>query len=233
MRLLTWWQGALLLGVFPLLHWWLSGKPLAVSGRVTALIDWARRPPVAPDALVPGAAGDDEELLAALAEATAAEFGPLSDAQPAVPSEEVTALAPRAEATALPPLAEATALPPLPAPAPLPPPPTRQPVWYNVVFFGGLLLGGSLSALWRGDLHLRGPEASFTRLFGGGSTRAALVLLGGGFLVGLGTRMAGGCTSGHGLCGVSRLQRGSLLSTAAFFGAAVLASLALEALVRR
>jgi uncharacterized membrane protein YedE/YeeE len=43
--------------------------------------------------------------------------------------------------------------------------------------------------------------------------------------------MAGGCTSGHGLCGVSRFQPGSLLTTAAFFGAAVALSFALEAVL--
>lgn len=39
----------------------------------------------------------------------------------------------------------------------------------------------------------------------------------GGFLVGFGTRYAGGCTSGHGLLGLSALQWPSLLATASFF----------------
>jgi uncharacterized membrane protein YedE/YeeE len=51
-----------------------------------------------------------------------------------------------------------------------------------------------------------------------------------GVLVGFGTRMASGCTSGHGLCGVSRLQPGSLLATAAFFGAGIVVSFLLGAL---
>jgi uncharacterized protein len=38
-----------------------------------------------------------------------------------------------------------------------------------------------------------------------------------GVLVGVGTRMSNGCTSGHGLCGTSRLSRRSLVATAAFF----------------
>jgi len=102
----------------------------------------------------------------------------------------------------------------------------------HLIFFGGLALGGLLSVLLAGDLafslslrtptlssiseHLRLPEP--------------LILAFGGLLVGAGTRMAGGCTSGHGLCGVSRIQAGSLLATAAFFGAGVAMSFALGAL---
>lgn len=42
-----------------------------------------------------------------------------------------------------------------------------------------------------------------------------------GLLVGLGTRYAGGCTSGHGVCGLSRLSPRSLIATLAFMGAGV------------
>ena len=42
------------------------------------------------------------------------------------------------------------------------------------------------------------------------------LLVAGGFLVGFGTRMGGGCTSGHGVCGISRLSPRSLVATAAF-----------------
>jgi hypothetical protein len=40
-----------------------------------------------------------------------------------------------------------------------------------------------------------------------------------GLLVGLGTRYASGCTSGHGVCGLSRLSPRSLVATLAFMGA--------------
>jgi uncharacterized membrane protein YedE/YeeE len=40
-----------------------------------------------------------------------------------------------------------------------------------------------------------------------------------GLAVGLGTRYAGGCTSGHGVCGLSRLSPRSLVATLAFMGA--------------
>lgn len=45
-----------------------------------------------------------------------------------------------------------------------------------------------------------------------------------GVLIGIGARTAGGCTSGHGLCGVSLGSRASLIATMTFFGTAVLLS---------
>jgi uncharacterized protein len=44
----------------------------------------------------------------------------------------------------------------------------------------------------------------------------------GGLLVGFGTRMGSGCTSGHGLCGIARFSRRSIVATAIFFGVAML-----------
>ena len=42
-----------------------------------------------------------------------------------------------------------------------------------------------------------------------------------GVLIGLGTRMGGGCTSGHGISGFARGERGSLVTTAVFWSTAV------------
>lgn len=47
-------------------------------------------------------------------------------------------------------------------------------------------------------------------------------LLAGGVLVGLGTRTARGCTSGHGICGVSAISPPSITATAIFVGVAIL-----------
>lgn len=44
----------------------------------------------------------------------------------------------------------------------------------------------------------------------------------GGFLVGFGTRMGSGCTAGHGISGLSRLSKRSLVATATFFATALL-----------
>jgi uncharacterized protein len=49
------------------------------------------------------------------------------------------------------------------------------------------------------------------------SVKGFLVLLGGGFLIGFGTRYAGGCTSGHAISGLSNLQLPSLIAVVGFF----------------
>ena len=46
--------------------------------------------------------------------------------------------------------------------------------------------------------------------------------IGAGALVGAGTALAGGCTSGHGVCGISRLSGRSLVATASFMAAGFL-----------
>jgi uncharacterized protein len=48
------------------------------------------------------------------------------------------------------------------------------------------------------------------------------VLVAAGLLVGFGTRLGSGCTSGHGLCGIARLSRRSIVASAVFFGVAML-----------
>ena len=51
---------------------------------------------------------------------------------------------------------------------------------------------------------------------------ASLIVIAiGGLLVGVGTRMGSGCTSGHGVCGTARLSARSLAATAVFMVAAI------------
>ena len=47
-------------------------------------------------------------------------------------------------------------------------------------------------------------------------------LIAGGLLVGFGTRLANGCTSGHGVCGIARLSKRSIAATLVFMSAGVL-----------
>ncbi len=71
-------------------------------------------------------------------------------------------------------------------------------------FLAGLALAGAaLRALWPGA-------------FGGPVTAGFAEVVVAGLLVGVGTRLANGCTSGHGVCGVSRLAPRSLAATATF-----------------
>lgn len=46
-----------------------------------------------------------------------------------------------------------------------------------------------------------------------------IVIISAGLLVGLGTRLANGCTSGHGVCGISRLSLRGILATLVYIGA--------------
>ncbi|MFB6080298.1 MAG: YeeE/YedE family protein [Haloferacaceae archaeon] len=55
-------------------------------------------------------------------------------------------------------------------------------------------------------------------------------LLGGGFLVGVGTRLGKGCTSGHGVCGVGSLSNTSLVNVATFLAVAIGTAQAVQAL---
>ena len=50
-------------------------------------------------------------------------------------------------------------------------------------------------------------------------TDNALVIAAGGLLVGIGTRLANGCTSGHGVCGISRLSLRGMVATVFYIGA--------------
>jgi uncharacterized protein len=81
---------------------------------------------------------------------------------------------------------------------------------WRVAFVAGLPLGALAFALASG-----GPLAVNVLA----SPQAILV---GGLLVGFGTRLGSGCTSGHGLCGLALFSRRSVVATAVFFGVAML-----------
>lgn len=53
-----------------------------------------------------------------------------------------------------------------------------------------------------------------------------------GFTVGYGVRLGGGCTSGHGVCGLARLSRRSIVATATFFATALITVFVIRHLVQ-
>lgn len=63
------------------------------------------------------------------------------------------------------------------------------------------------------------------------TARGALLVLGGGFLVGFGASYAGGCTSGHGLSGIADLQLPSLVALVAFFAGGIAGTFVLLPLI--
>lgn len=81
--------------------------------------------------------------------------------------------------------------------------PSKENLW-RYFFIAGLVLGGLF-------MFFQHPN-----LFQNNSDRSIATISIAGFLVGLGTFLAGGCTSGHGVCGVSRLSPRSLVATITF-----------------
>ena len=64
------------------------------------------------------------------------------------------------------------------------------------------------------------------------SLQNLILIIGGGFLVGFGTRYANGCTSGHAIMGVSLLSVGSMVATVGFFiGGLIFSQLVLPAIM--
>jgi uncharacterized membrane protein YedE/YeeE len=53
-------------------------------------------------------------------------------------------------------------------------------------------------------------------------TFSSTVILLGGLLVGIGAALGGGCTSGHGICGMGRISKRSIVATAVFMVAAII-----------
>ena len=75
--------------------------------------------------------------------------------------------------------------------------------FWRLKFILGIIVGGFLS------YELLDINYSYEKL-------GILELSISGFLVGLGTKLANGCTSGHGVCGISRLSLRSLVATIVF-----------------
>lgn len=86
---------------------------------------------------------------------------------------------------------------------------------WRLLFLAGLVLGGWLAWLGGADR----PLAPLPHTPGGIG-----VLLIAGLLVGYGTRVGGGCTSGHGVCGLARRSPRSLAATLAFMATGMLAA---------
>lgn len=82
-----------------------------------------------------------------------------------------------------------------------------RPLGFGGWFVLGLVAGGLLLA-W-----LLSPATAL-------APRPLLWLVVSGLLVGFGTRLGGGCTSGHGVCGISRLSKRSIVATCVFMATA-------------
>ena len=90
------------------------------------------------------------------------------------------------------------------------PNPKGSEVGWRVAFVAGLLFGALAYVMATSGAALVNVQASVP------------VLLVAGLLVGFGTHLSSGCTSGHGLCGIARHSKRSIVATAVFFGVAML-----------
>jgi uncharacterized membrane protein YedE/YeeE len=93
-------------------------------------------------------------------------------------------------------------------------------------FFVFGIVGGALAFSLAGGGFRAGDSYGWLAEHGTAVTAAAL--LGGGVLIGLGTRSAGGCTSGHGICGTALGSKASFVATMVFMATAIGAAFVLD-----
>ena len=111
----------------------------------------------------------------------------------------------------------------------------KKEIW-NLIFISGIIIGSVIAATLLDDpLPTQMHPSLQTELAGYGITnsdgmvpsevmnwqsvftlKGLLLMVGGGFLIGFGTRYAGGCTSGHSIMGLASLQWPSLVATCCF-----------------
>ena len=203
-----WWLGALGLGGVSILYLLLIGRLLGVSGSWAKVVAWKenREQQKAAETLVE----DKEAMENAFMAETLAEFG--EDAIRELQAEKEGDAESRA--------ADISELE------------SATPWTAHLVFLISMFLGAFLVAWFNGQFELRlDLSDTHTRIFGS-LWEVWLALLIGGMMVGFGTQMAGGCTSGHGLSGCARLLPASLLATAVFMASAIFLSLLMEAMIR-
>lgn len=202
---LPWWMTAVLLAFITLGFYFSNNRPLGVSGSWARVVQW--KGDKALDEAEASISKKPKLFEDALMAATIEEFG----------EEEVTRFLESRHKN----------LPATEKPASVTV--ARRVHWsVHLVFLVTLILGGFIGALIRGDTGVQIDLGSVhSTLFGKGFA-FLLTLFIGGALVGFGTQLAGGCTSGHGLSGVSRLVPASLIATMSFFGAAIVFSMTIH-----
>ncbi|PWR07271.1 transporter [Micromonospora acroterricola] len=205
-----WWAGAAGLALTTINYAVTTDRSFGVSGAWDRVLHWRAERRVE---RLNARFADERVLTAAIAAATADQFGAGSAAPAAHPTPHGDARAPRQDGP--PPAAPSLSLASL-LPAPL---------ISQVALLLSIFVGGWVAAVTAGRFQLR---LDMGDAFGQIVTDKPIAMIGalfiGGVLVGFGTRLAGGCSSGHGLNGCGRLQPVSIVATAIFFGTGVLVS---------
>lgn len=193
----SWWIGALALGLFAVVFSLLTGKPLGVSGSWLSIA--RRRDDKILKQSAATLAGNQDDVHDELMALTMAEFGDdvFNDDNPQRRAGEANA--------------DKNA------------PVLKQeftPWTVHLVFLATMFLGSYLATISLGDFTISVELSSLHAKIFENRGEAWLALLFGGMMVGFGTQMAGGCTSGHGLSGTAQLIPASMFSTFVFFGSA-------------
>ncbi len=200
---LSWWVGALALSGVVMGFWVAVGRPLGVSGSWARVIMWREDKSI--EAAEAPFRANPKILQDALMQATIAHFGEDSVYETVAKNKGISK-----DAFAAPKVVNVQ---------------SKASWTMHATFLGSLMMGGLATALFTGQYQ---PTFNLgelhTQMFGTGMGYL-MTLFFGGAMVGFGTQLAGGCTSGHGLSGCSRLVPASLIATAAFFGTAVVVSL--------
>ncbi|MBF9131647.1 YeeE/YedE family protein [Plantactinospora sp. S1510] len=205
-----WWAGALGLAVVTINYTVTTDRSFGVSSAWERVLQWRAERRVE---RMEAQFGDDRLLTEALASATAEHFGTRTGAP--TPPYPVSGAAAAPGPQGGPATSE-----PAPVASPRPAPLVSQAALLLSIF-----LGGWLAAVTAGRFDLRLDMGDgFRDLVTDSPPHMIGVLFVGGVLVGFGTRLAGGCSSGHGLNGCGRLHPDSMVATAVFFGAAVVVS---------
>ncbi len=196
-----WWAGAIGLALVTINYTLTTDRSFGVSGAWDRVLHWRREREMQRQRAM------DTVDQRALVEALAA-------ASPGGPAPASAELDP----------ASSTQNEPEQVPTPTPPP-RPTPLVSQAALLISILVGGFLAAVVAGRFELRlDMGAGFSEIVTDNPVTMIVVLFVGGLLVGFGTRLAGGCSSGHGLQGCGRLYPGSIVATAVFFGTAVLVS---------
>lgn len=205
-----WWAGAAGLALTTITYAVTTDRSFGVSGAWDRVLHWRAERRVE---RVNEQFADERVLAEALAMAAADQFGAGSAAPAAHPAPHGDARAPRQDVR--PPAS------PSPSVASLLP----APLVSQAALLLSIFVGGWVAAVTAGRFQLR---LDMGDAFGQIVTDKPIEMIGalfvGGVLVGFGTRLAGGCSSGHGLNGCGRLQPVSIVATAVFFATGVLVS---------
>lgn len=194
----SWWIGALALGLFAVIYGLVTSKPLGVSGSWMRIANWREDKELQQaEAFFDNKDEAADDLLAA----TLAEFGDDVASETNEPGEVISTPATTAKKS------------------------TTAPAGAHLVFLVSMFLGSFIAAYLHGDFQIQFELSEIHTNIFGTTWEVWASLFCGGMMVGFGTQMAGGCTSGHGLSGCAQFVPASLLSTVIFMSSAIVLSI--------